>query len=65
MGRNIGWKFAGCFCLLDRIVLFRYLNVEGTDGGSYIDRVIFCVVSRIVLVGDETLTEVVRSEVVF
>ena len=49
----------------DRIVLFGYLNVEGSDGGSYIDRVIFCVVLRIVLVGDETLTEVLRSGVIF
>ena len=45
--------------------MFGYLNVEGSDGGSYIDRVIFCVLSRIVLVGDETLTEVLRSEVIF
>ena len=48
-----------------RIVLFGYLKVEGGDGGSYIDRVIFCVVLEIVLVGDETLTEVSRIETIF
>ena len=43
--------------------MFGYLKVEGSGRGKYIDRVIFCVVLEIVLVGDETLTEVLQSEV--
>ena len=69
----MGHRLEVCWLLLfsDRIVSFGYLNVDGSDGGSYIDRVRFCVVfifclfSRIVLVGDETSTEVLRNEVIF
>ena len=47
------------------MVSFECLKVEGNDGGSYIDRIIFPVLLEIVLVGDKTLTEVSRIEVVF
>ena len=71
MGHNIDWKFVDYFCFQIELFCLDILNVEGSDGGSYIDRVIFCVVfifcliSRIVLVGDETSTEVLSNEVIF
>ena len=41
------------------------MKTEGTDGGSYMGRVVFRVILGIFLVGDKTLTEISRLEVIF
>ena len=46
-------------------MLFECVKTEGSDEGLYMDRFIFRVLLEIVLVGDKTITEILRIEVVF